>query len=117
MAVDAKILICNREHGEDLAQMLALHGHPADSVLSVDTLIWALKRSKYDLLILELCDFYCRELADEFQKLPCEVLFVSCGLERHGIRLPTGNEKMIEIPVDVFKLVGMVRELLAQKVQ
>jgi hypothetical protein len=74
--------------------------------------------SKFDLLILEICDLHCQRLADELWQIPnCRVLFTTCGGEGHGYPLPKGEESIIEKPIEIELFGQMLRQLLGQSVQ
>jgi DNA-binding response OmpR family regulator len=112
------ILIFNACNAEGLAFLLRERfGYSVQHVSTLDDLMARIKQSTFDLLILDLCDDHCREMAEEFQQLPSKVLFLTCGEDRHNYPLPTGAENVMQTPLDPLAFVRRVRVLLGESVQ
>jgi DNA-binding response OmpR family regulator len=113
-----KILVFNAYNAKGLAFLLGERfGYSVQHVSTMDDLIAGIKETRFDLLILDLCNVHCREMAEEFQKLPGKVLFLSCGEDRHSYPLPTGAESVMQTPLDPLEFVHKVRALLGENVQ
>jgi DNA-binding response OmpR family regulator len=118
MPSQPNILIFNVYNAETLAFLLGERfGYSVQHVSTMDDLIAGIKEERFDLLILDLCDDHCRELAEEFQKLPNKVLFLSCGEDRHSFPRSTGAEHVMQTPLDPLKFVCTVRVLLGERLQ
>jgi CheY-like chemotaxis protein len=118
MTLKSKILVYDRDNAEGMAFLLSCFGYSARHVSTMHGLLTKLTTSKFDLLILEICDLHCQRLADELRQIPnCKVLFTTCGEEGHGYPLPTGDEFIIEKPIEIDRLGQMLRQLLGQSVQ
>jgi len=78
----------------------------------------AIKSRDFDLLVLDLCDSYCRDLAYEFHsRFSGKVLFLTRGEDMHSYFLPTGTEVVLTKPIDAQEFVCKVAELLGETVQ
>lgn len=118
MTPAANILIFNECSAETLAFLLGERfGYSVQHVSTLDDLIAGIEKTRFDLLILDLCNVHCREMAEEFQKLPGKVLFLTCGEDRHNYPLPTGTENVMQTPLDPLAFVRKVRVLLGEHVQ
>jgi DNA-binding response OmpR family regulator len=118
MTSAANILIFNVYSAETLAFLLGERfGYSVQHVSTMDDLMAKIQHARFELLILDLCDDYCRELAERFQKLPGKVLFLTCGEDRHSYPLPTAAEKVMQTPLEPLEFVRTVRSLLGENVQ
>jgi hypothetical protein len=114
----AKILIFNECSAETLAFLLGERfGYSVQHVSTIDDLMTGIKQARFDLIILDLCHDRCRELSEEFQKLPNKVLFLTCGEDRHSFPRSTGAEHVMQTPLDPLAFVRKVRVLLGENVQ
>src|SRR6476620_11277009 len=109
------ILVFDSANAEGMAFIVERFGYKAKHVSTMHELLTEVTTSKFDLLILEICDLHCQRLADEFRQIPnCKVLFTTCGAEGHGYPLPTGEECVVEKPIDLMQFAQAIRELLGQ---
>jgi DNA-binding response OmpR family regulator len=112
------ILVFNTDNAESLAFLLGERfGYSVQHVSTMDDLMARIKQARFDLLILDLCDDYCRELAERFQRLPGKVLFLTCGEDMHSYPMPTGAENIMQIPLDPLEFIRTVRTLLGENLQ
>jgi DNA-binding response OmpR family regulator len=118
VTLQPKILVFKPYNAESLAFLLGERfGYSVQHVSTMDDLMVKIKQARFDLLILDLCDDYCRELAERFQKLPGKVLFLTCGEDRHSYPMPTGSENIMQVPIDPLEFIRTVRALLGENVQ
>lgn len=118
MTGQQKILVYDRDNAEGMAFLLERLGYSTRPVSTVHELFKALISVRFDLLILEICDPQCQGFVDEVQILAnCKVLFTTCGEEGHGYPLPTGEECVVEKPIDLMQFAQTIRQLLGQSVQ
>ena len=118
MTCEPRILIFDSTSAKGMAFLLGRLGYSAKHVSTMHGLLTELTTSKFDLLILEICDLHCQRLADEFRQIPnCKVLFTTCGGEGHSYPLATGHECIIEKPIELTRFTQIIRQLLGQSVQ
>jgi DNA-binding response OmpR family regulator len=112
------ILIFNVCSAETLAFLLSERfGYSVQHVSAMNDVMARIQQTRFDLLILDLCDDHCRALAEEFLKLSSKVLFLTCGEDRHNYPMPTGAENVMQTPLDPLEFVRRVRSLLGEHVQ
>jgi CheY-like chemotaxis protein len=118
MTGQQRILVFDTANAEGMAFIVARFGYSAKHVSTMQELLTELKSSRFDLLIVEVCDFDCQQIADELRQIPnCKVLFTTCGAEGHGYPLPTGEECVVEKPIELMQFAQTIRQLLGQSVQ
>jgi hypothetical protein len=102
----------NEGHG--LAELLRKWGYSAKPVFTVQTLLGDLHASRFDLLILDLCDSHVELHVDDMLKLHTKILFLACDRHLHGMLLPSSFTSFLEKPLDVEAFRLKVRELLGE---
>jgi DNA-binding response OmpR family regulator len=118
MTSPPKVLIFNMCSAETLAFLLGERfGYSVQHVSTMDDLMARIEQARFELLILDLCDDSCLELAEWFQRLPGKVLFLTCGEDKHSYPMPMGTENVMRTPLDPLEFVRTVRALLGESVQ
>jgi CheY-like chemotaxis protein len=66
-----KILVFDSANAEGMAFIVERFGYSAKHVSTMQELLTELKSSRFDLLIVEICDLDCQQIADEFRRRIC----------------------------------------------
>lgn len=109
-----RILLCvTREDAAISFRTVLEHwGYRVTEVSNLPNLMLELKRSTFDLLILDLCDSDIELNIHDLMELPYSILVIGCDRHVHGILLPSGFNNFMPKPVEIEAFMNKVREML-----